>query len=589
MNISRSKTFLPAGRAWVGRHKWWSAILVVAVLGGGWYAYAAMTSTTGETSYSTSTVATGTVVAILSESGQISATSDISVVSQASGAVQAIYVKPGTHVRAGTAIAQIDPTDAQKALRSAQEALQSAQISLDKLRQPASTSTITASENSVTSAQAALVKAHEDGYNDVSSTFLDLPSDISGLDTVLHGHVVTGRTYEQNENAYADLIQSDEPTVTSYVTAAETSYQKAYTSYQAALAAFNATPRNASDATIEALIKQSYLATADLSDALKASTNFLSFVNSTMTKRQTSVPSSLATHLATLSTYTNQVNNHASALSVDASTITSDVRALAAAQASLADIQSGTDALDLQASQLSVQQKQEALDDANTDLADTVVRAPFSGTLASIAVDQYQTIGTGATIATMVSDNLVATLSVSEADAIQIKPGQKATLTFDALPDATIAGTVASISAAGSVSSGVVSYTVDVSLDTSNGSVKPGMSVTADIITGSASGLVVPASAVKTSGSESYVLVFDPPLAEATTGGTATTRTPTRAIVTTGLVGDTQTIIKSGVSAGEQVVTKSATVSSKPSSGSATKATTSGGRAGGPSGGVIGF
>ncbi|HWB33791.1 MAG TPA: hypothetical protein VG753_00505, partial [Candidatus Paceibacterota bacterium] len=47
-------------------HKVWSAIIVVALLGGGWIVYGKMTSTTGETRYVLGTVATGTVVANVS-------------------------------------------------------------------------------------------------------------------------------------------------------------------------------------------------------------------------------------------------------------------------------------------------------------------------------------------------------------------------------------------------------------------------------------------------------------------------------------------------------------------------------------------
>jgi HlyD family secretion protein len=61
--------------------------------------------------------------------------------------------------------------------------------------------------------------------------------------------------------------------------------------------------------------------------------------------------------------------------------------------------------------------------------------------------------------------------------------GQKVTMTFDAIPDLTMTGTVAEIDTLGTVTQGVVSYTVKIAFDTDNTDVKPGMTVSAMIIT----------------------------------------------------------------------------------------------------------
>src|SRR6185503_1622977 len=120
-------------------------------------------------------------------------------------------------------------------------------------------------------------------------------------------------------------------------------------------------------------------------------------------------------------------------------------------------------------------------------------------------------------------------------DAAKLKVGQKATLTFDALQGVTIAGTVSQINTLGTVSSGVVTYDATITFDTPNPSVLPGMSASASIIIGQANGLVVPASAVKTSGGTSYVLVFNPPLAGSDVpGGAPSAVAPTEIPVTTG-------------------------------------------------------
>jgi len=574
-------------------HKIIAGIVVIVVLYGGYYAYGRITAPSTATHYVVATTATSTVVSAMTETGQVSASADISVESESSGEVLSIPVVAGQHVAAGAAIAYIDPTTAEQSLVSAEQDLQAAQISLAQLEEPAATSTLTSSENSLASAQADLVNAHQNGYNDISSAFLDLPNVITGLNTVLHGTTVPGRLSEQNENAYSDMVAPYDGTVVQYQTAAESAYQTAYASYTQALADFKATPRNADDATIESLINETYQTSADLSDALKASTDFLNFVDTTLSNHDLSIPSTLPTQINTLTTYTTTTNSHVVALSSDAASVTSDNRAVTAAQASLEQIQAGADPLSIQASQLSVQEKQNALAVAQQNLADTVVRAPFSGTVAELSVQQYQTIGNGTAVATMVSDTQSVDISVNEVDAAKLKVGQKATITFDALPNISIAGTVSSVNTIGTVSSGVVSYAAVVTFDTPNADVKPGMSATTDIITGSETGIVVPSSAIKTTNGRSYVNMFNPPLsAEAVTqagaSGVTSPSAPTPVMVTTGLSDDTNTVVETGLVSGEQVVTETIAGTSATTAKTSAAASTSifGGARGGGGGAI---
>ncbi|MDE1919140.1 MAG: efflux RND transporter periplasmic adaptor subunit [Patescibacteria group bacterium] len=536
-------------------HKTVAAIGALVVLYAGYHAYSIITAPSTAPRYVTTTVSTSTVVAFIDETGQVSASSNIDVQSKSSGEILSMPVTAGQHVDAGAALAYLDPTTAEQNVSSARQALELAQIALAKLQEPATDSALTAAENAVAAAQANLVNAHETGYNDVSSSFLDLPNAITSLNSVLHGNTVPGRTNQQNESAYSDMIVSYDSGVVQYETIAENAYQAAYAAYTQTLSDFKSTPRDADDAKMEALITESYQTAALISDALKASTNFLNFVNTTLSNHQLTLPSTLAAHISSLTGYTTTTNGHVAALSSDAASVTSSERSLAAAKASLAELQAGADPLDIQSSQLSVQMKQDALSVAEQDLADTVVRAPFSGTVAKLDVQQYQTIGSGTAIATMVSDNQSVAVSVNEVDAAKLKVGQKATLAFDALPGISIAGTVSSVNTIGTVSSGVVSYGAVITFDTPNPSVKPGMSATANIVIGTETGLLVPQSAVKTSGGQKYVEVFNPPLAGSTSSAGAVSGTaPERITVVTGLSDDTNIVIENGLAAGAQVV-----------------------------------
>jgi multidrug efflux pump subunit AcrA (membrane-fusion protein) len=121
----------------------------------------------------------------------------------------------------------------------------------------------------------------------------------------------------------------------------------------------------------------------------------------------------------------------------------------------------------------------------------------------------------------------------------------------------------------------VVNYSVKITFSTTDARIKPGMTVSAAIVSDIAQDvLTVPASAVKTRNGQSYVLVFDPALADsASSAGQTSDVAPTEKEVTVGLSDDSLTEITSGLSEGDQVVsrtmiTTTTKTSSAPSAGS---------------------
>ena len=161
-------------------------------------------------------------------------------------------------------------------------------------------------------------------------------------------------------------------------------------------------------------------------------------------------------------------------------------------------------------------------------------------------------------------------VSVSEADISAVAIDQTATVSFDAIGDETFEGNVKAVSPNGVSSSGVVNYTVTLSLGNADEGLKPDMTATADIATQVAVDvLTVPSTAVKSANGEKYVVVM---------AGGGTTNQP----VTTGVSDDAYVEIKSGLTDGAIVVTGSTTTSTSSTS-SSSKST--GSIIGGPMGG----
>ncbi len=544
---------------------------------GGYRAYAAATAKPAETRYVTTTVATGTVVATLTETGQVSASQQLTLSPQASGQVVGVYVTPGEYVYAGQVVAQLDDTTAAQALQNAKLALETAQLTYE---QDTATSTLQLNlvnaQSAATNAQIALTKAHDDAYTSIAGIYTDLSTIVTGLDNALHDSNVTSRPNQENIDAYTNLVSSHDDSINVYANSAQTAYTAAYTAYQNAVASYQATNDNISNADLQTLAQNTYNAVQTVAQAVRAAHDFFNRVSSDYTLYNLGTSSELNTLLANTNTYTTTVSTDlANALSAT-SNIVSAEQTLAQAQNALQVQRGGANTLTVKQAELSLKQAQQTVTTAEQTLANYTITAPFAGTIANVGVQKYDQASPSTQVATLVTSKETADITVNEVDASKLEVGQKATLTFDALPNLTIVGTVASINEVGTVTQGVVSYSATIAFNTDNPQVKPGMSVTANIITGIQTGLVVPASAVKTNGNTSYVQVFSPPLAgsESATGAPSATA-PQDVQVVTGLSDNTQTIIASGLSAGAQVVTR--TVASTPSTGTTASAPAFGG------------
>mgnify|MGYP001560286407 CR=1 FL=1 len=175
-------------------------------------------------------------------------------------------------------------------------------------------------------------------------------------------------------------------------------------------------------------------------------------------------------------------------------------------------------------------------------LLSPIVTAPMAGTVTDLTHVPGMMISEK--IASIVSDSVAAaTFSLSEADVVGVKGGQRVTMMLDAFSGKTYTGVVVGVNRSGVTASGVTTYPATVQLDTAPEQLVPNMSVSATIITATKeSVLVVPSAAIRQQGSQSTVRVLVRASAE-------------EVPVETGLTSDTQTEIISGISEGDTVVT----------------------------------
>lgn len=130
---------------------------------------------------------------------------------------------------------------------------------------------------------------------------------------------------------------------------------------------------------------------------------------------------------------------------------------------------------------------------------------------------------------------------LSESDIRNVRTGQTATVTVNALPNEKLAAHVTSIGNISTTNNGVVSYPVTLRLDQAVPGLRPGMTGSAQIVVSQASGAVaVPSAAVSRRGGASVVTVVR---------GGRRVQQP----VTTGTSGDSTTQIIGGLSPGDTV------------------------------------
>jgi len=603
---------------YIRAHKIVSIIVVIVLLAGGYYWYSVANTATTVTKYVVEDATQGTVVTSVSGTGQVQAGTTINVTPKVSETVTSIPVTVGKHVSAGQVILQLDSTSERRALAQAKLSLQQAQLNLQETQQ-VSTSTLLQQQNAVTTAKQSAANAsttlaqdYQSGFNSLGTTFVNIQTVMVGLQDFMAGNTITKT--QNDPDALVGLVPNAlQDGALPYEAALKAQYAVANAAYQTNLADYHAASATSDTKTLDALLTETYNTAQAINATVKAGKDYLNYVINNYPSQgigQQILPTSVSTMQSNFSSYTTTMSSVSSGLQNTVTGIASDKNniintqnSLAQASETLAETLAGPSATTLLGQQISVQSAENNLTTAQENLAYTSVTAPISGVVSAITATVGQTAGSNAV--TIVGDGEVAQVTLNESDASKVALGDKATLSFDAISELSLAGTVVEIDPVGTVSQGVASYGVQISFSqpsdtTSTLLVKPGMSVTADIVTEVAQNVIaVSNSAIVTSGGSSYILepataVSAADLASSASGGIVLPATK-RVAVTVGLSNSTVSEILSGISVGDQIIVQTikstgaskSTATTKTTSGSSVLNLLSGGstRGGGGGGG----
>jgi RND family efflux transporter MFP subunit len=552
---------------WVLAHKFTSLLLALALAGGGWWAYTTFVGVETETRYVLGTVERGTIVQTISASGQVSASNQVDIKPRVSGDVTWVALKAGAKVRQGQVIATVDSTDAKQDIADAEQELAQSKLQYQKDSAQAPMDYEQA-EEALADAHEDLVTTYSDAYNTVSDTYLALPAVMTGLQGVLFGYDLSTSRSQWNADVFSSMFsnsETDSATMQTLVQKAKNDYEIARSGYDTSLDGYKKLTRSSSTEDIETALDRAVDSTTGISQALQSALNVIDAAIDIAEQRYATLGSSVSTLRTNAQTHLSTTNAKLSALLAQQSELGTAQRAIRDQERDIQILKignpTGADPISLQASRNDIADQERKLMELRNDLADYTITAPFSGTLATVDIESYDSVTTGTSVATLITDQKIAELSLNEVDMAAVKVGNKATLTFDAVEDLTLTGSVIEIDAVGTVSQGVVSYNVKIGFDARDERIKPGMTVNASIMTEVREDvLLVPASAVKAQAAASYVLAFTPELTD--TGGpqgVTSATVPSRVPVEIGISDDAHVEIVSGLSEGQQVVVKTTT------------------------------
>jgi HlyD family secretion protein len=216
-------------------------------------------------------------------------------------------------------------------------------------------------------------------------------------------------------------------------------------------------------------------------------------------------------------------------------------------------LQAGARQEDIDAAQAQVLQAQGALQTIQTQLNDTVVRAPFAG----MVTQKYADVGAFVTPTTSASatssatsssilaiaNDLEAVANVAETDVGNVYPSQSVELRVDAYPDRTFQGRVRLVAPESIVVQNVTSFQVRMQiLDDSQRRLKSGMNLTASFLVKEyQNALMIPTPAIVSQAEGTGVYLLQP-------GGKSEFR-----IIRAGATAGTQTQVLSGLKEGDRV------------------------------------
>ena len=430
------------------------ALLVLALIGGGAVALRQQgTTAAAEETPLTAKVERGDIEEVVSATGNVAAERQATLTFASSGAIAEVLVEEGQEVEAGQVLARLDTSSLEWQVARNQASLATARTRLEQAMEPAN-------DEDLASARAALENAIisledvKDGASaeDLASARASLDSAEASYDKIMAGPTREDLAAAQAalDNALAQVQQAQaaydkvrhSPDI--QMRQESLNLQNATISLEQAQANYDAAAKGATDSELAAAEAQVAQAEAQLAQLLDQPT--------------------------------------ASALAAAEAQVVQ-------AEAQLAQYLELPRSEDVAVAQAQVTEAEVALAQSQSQLADALITAPFDGAILETQIREGEWGTTGAPAMDLAAtEPLLLEVNIDEVDVAQIEEGQAAHLSFDAIRDGEVSGTVTYIAPGSTNVGGAVAYAVEVSFSPEGLPVRLGMTADVEIVVADVSG-----------------------------------------------------------------------------------------------------
>lgn len=537
-----------------------------------------------------------TIVSQVSSAGTAVSTRQARLSFSATGRVKEVRVQVGEAVSAGQALAALDTAQLELKLAQAQSNLRTAQLKYEQLKQGAAPEDVAAAEAAY---QAALARLNDlqngPAASDLAAAQAGVESARANLESARAklAQLEAGPTQADLDAAHAAVVQAEASLATAQqrladlratpkpedIRTAELAVEQARNSLWSTQISRDATcgregkdspqckSANASVAAQETGVSQALArleqakqpASADeIRAAEEGVRSAQAALDSARAKEQQVIagPTEADLQAARNAVTTAEANLAAAEAKLEQvqSVSPSDLAAaqsnVASSAAQLASRQRPASDTDLALAQEAVVLAEVAVRQAQLDLDNAVLRAPFAGVVTAVNINEGELPASGAAITLVDPRAIRVDLNVDEVDVTRLQAGQSAEVTFDALPGRRFPGKVVAVAPAGTATQGVVTYPVAVTIDPGDATIPAGMTASVTVqVSRQENVLVVPARAVYRQGRQQFVDVMAGDNVE-------------RREVRTGASNDQLVEVVSGLKEGEQVVVRATTTAS---------------------------
>ncbi|MFN8469441.1 MAG: HlyD family efflux transporter periplasmic adaptor subunit [Caldilineaceae bacterium] len=343
----------------------------------------------------------------------------------AGGIVKQLTVQEGDTVANGQVLMKLDDAQQRVAVAQAQANLQSAQANLDELLAGARTQEIAQAEAGVVAAQAA--------YNRLANA--GSPGSIAAAQATV-------------AQAQASLQQVLEGPTEAQIIAATADLKNAEAQLRNATSAYNK------------IKDQNDVGMRPESLALEQATIAYEGAKARLADLQNgATPATIAAARAGVNQAQVQLDTAKKSAPMD---LASAQAAVDQAQAQLDLVKAGARPEAIQIAEANVAAATASLQNALVALSDTELRAPFGGIIATINTAIGEQVSPGAPVINMADTSSweIETSDLTEFDVVGIRPGNPVKLTFDAIPDLQLQGTVSRVRPIGEDNRGDTVYKV---------------------------------------------------------------------------------------------------------------------------------